>query len=193
VYEEARRITLFVVVLALGFISVSSPYAQDFKQRAAEIQKWRTTFNDPDPTIRLAALEQITRNNKDPSLRALAIESTLKAGDSGVQAAAVLHLFIGMKSLNVAAVEKGPTLFLTIDAFDPFTGKFRAIGVWRPPAFGSQQCQGNLPTIQGQLTGSTIQFSDAVCAGTFKLEGTDFIGEVNISNQPPFKAKFPVQ
>jgi hypothetical protein len=74
------------------------------------------------------------------------------------------------------------------------TGKFKAMGGWRPPGSATFQCQGiNLASIQGQLTGTTLQFSDGVCAGTFKLEGTDFVGDVNIATQQPFKAKFPVQ
>jgi hypothetical protein len=168
-------------------------HGQDIKQRAAEIQKWRTTFNDPDPTIRLAALEQVVQSGKDPSLRVLAIESTLKADDPVVQAAALLHLLPSMKTLNVAPVEKGPTLFLTVDTFDPVTGKFKAMGTWRLPGDVSRGCAGNLATIHGQLTGTVMQFSDGICAGTLKLEGTNFVGEVNISAQQPFKARFPVQ
>jgi hypothetical protein len=98
-----------------------------------------------------------------------------------------------MKTLNVTAVEKGPTLFLRLDAFDPLTGRFKAMGSWRLPGDVSRGCGGNFASIQGQLTGTTIQFSDGVCAGTFKLEGIEFVGEVNISAQQPFKAKFPVQ
>jgi hypothetical protein len=188
------RLTVGACIVTLSVVISFPTHGQDIKQRAAEIQKWRTTFSDPDPTVRLAALEQVVRSGKDPSLRALAIESTLKSDDPVVQAAALLHLFPSMKSLNVAPVEKGPTLFLTVDTFDPMTGKFKAMGGWRPPGSATYQCQGiNLASIQGQLTGTTIQFSDGVCAGTFKLEGTDFVGEVNIATQQPFKAKFPVQ
>jgi hypothetical protein len=143
------QLTVVAYIVSLSVFIAFPSHGQDIKQRAAEIQKWRTTFSDPDPTIRLAALEQVVQSTKDPSLRALAIESTLKADDPVVQAAALLHLLPSMKTLNVAPVEKGPTLFLTVDTFDPSTGKFKAMGIWRLPGDVSRGCAGNLATIQG--------------------------------------------
>ena len=186
----------FVALVALALSTATLAHAQDantIKQRAAEIQKWRTTFADQDPTVRLAALEAVTRG-KDPSLRAIAIDAALKTSDTGLLAAALIRIFAGMRTIVIEPTGKGLLLTLAISKFDPATGSFQAAGVFRPQSGpGVSQCGSNLPTIQGQLTGLAIQFADNVCMGTLKFRDGRFVGTVSLTGQQPFEGSFPVQ
>jgi hypothetical protein len=185
---------LIILVVALATTTVNAQTPEAIKQRAAEMQKWRATFADPDPTVRLAALEAVLKG-KDPSLRALAIDAALKTDDAGVQAAALLNIFAGTRTIIMESTTKGGLILtLAISKFEPATGSFQAAGVFRPQSGpGVSQCGGNLPTIHGQLTGLAIQFADNVCMGTLKYREGRFVGTVSLTGQQSFEGSFPVQ
>jgi hypothetical protein len=184
-------LALATLLIVASPASAQSPEA--IKQRAAELQKWRTIFADQDPTVRLSALEAVT-SGKDPSLRAIAIDAALKTSDTGLLAAALIRVFAGMRTIIVEPISKGLILTLTISKFDPATGSFQASGVFRNQnAGGASQCGGTLSTIQGQLTGLTVQFGDNVCTGTLKYSDKRFVGTIGLGGQQPYEGSFPVQ
>jgi hypothetical protein len=187
---------LFAALVALALSTTTLAHAQEadaVKQRAAEIQKWRTTLADPDPTVRLAAVESALRG-KDPSVRALAIDAALKMNDLGIQAAALVNIFATIHTIIVEPAKEGaPTLTLTMTKFDPLTGTFSADGGWTHPGSASAYTCGS-PGLTGQLSGTRIQFANSVCSGGFKFEaGHQFIGQAKTGNGPPFPAHFSVQ
>jgi hypothetical protein len=186
-----RMLVLAAALLAAFPLGAQSP--DPIKQRAAEIQKWRTIFADEDPTVRLSALEAVV-NGKDPSLRALAIDAALKTSDTGLLSAALLRIFAGMRTIIIEPTSKGLILTLTISKFDPATGSFQASGVFRNQnAGGASQCGSNQPTIQGQLAGLTVQFADNVCMGRLQYKEKRFVGTIGLGGQQPYEGTFPVQ
>jgi hypothetical protein len=184
-------------MLALVVLLMANPAAAQsvdtVKPRAAEIQKWRAVFADPDPTVRLSALETATAG-KDPSLRALAIDSALQTSDTGLLSAALLRIFAGMRTIVIEPTDKGLILTLSISKFDPMTGAFQAAGVFRSQnGPGASQCGGNLPTIQGQVAGLVMQFADNVCTGSLSYSDKHFVGTVALSGQQPYQGSFRAQ
>jgi hypothetical protein len=187
----------FIALVVLAFLIATPAHAQEvdtIKQRAAEIQKWRTTLADPDPTVRLAAIEAVLRG-KDPSLRALAIDTALnKMNDPGMQAAALVNIFGTIRTIIIEpAQEGGPTLTLTMTKFDPLTGTFSADGGWTLPRSANMYTCGS-PGLTGQLTGTRIQFGNNACFGGFKFEaGRQFVGQAKTASGPPFPAHFSIE
>jgi hypothetical protein len=111
----------------------------------------------PQPTaVRLATLEAAARG-KDASLRALAINAALVTSDTGFRAAALSHVFSGMRAIVIqsdGAVEKDATISLFIGQFDAVSGTFRGTGLWAAAGSGQMQRQcGGKEQIQGQLSG----------------------------------------
>ena len=186
----------FVALVVLTLATAALAHAQEtdaIKQRAAEIQKWRATLADPDPTVRLAAIEAVLRG-KDPSLRALAIDAALKMNDPGIQAAALVNIFTTVRTIVVEpAKEGGPTLTLTMTKFDPLTGAFAADGGWTIPGSANAYTCGS-PGLTGQLSGTRVQFANNVCSGAFKFDpGHQFVGQAKTGNGPPFPAHFTIE
>jgi hypothetical protein len=186
----------FVALVALALSTATLANAQEadaIKQRAAEIQKWRATLADPDPTVRLAAIEAVLRG-KDPSVRALAIDAALKMNDPGIQAAALVNIFATIRTIIVEPAKEGaPTLTLTMTKFDPLTGAFSADGGWTVPGSANAYTCGS-PGLTGQLSGTRVQFTNNVCSGGFKFDaGHQFVGQAKTANGPPFPAHFSIQ
>jgi hypothetical protein len=99
-----------------------------------------------------------------------------------------------MRTIVIEPTGKGLILTLTIAKFDPATGSFQASGVFRNQnAGGASQCGSNLPTIQGQLTGLSIQFADNVCTGRLQYKEKRFVGIIGLGGQQAYEGSFPIQ
>ena len=78
--------------------------ADQIRQRAASIKEARGLLNDPEPTIRMAAFDQMTNSN-DTVLQEVAYETAFSSGDASLRTFALRRRLMQMASVAVEITE----------------------------------------------------------------------------------------
>jgi len=151
---------------------------QQIQERSGKIQEFRALLNDPDQTVRLAALDVMLKSD-DIAMRELAYGMGFNSADEAMRAVALKNKFADQKiiSIKIADVSSpsdsqkkaldawGGTYSFDIKSFDEKTGQFATSGNYRKGT--------------GQLNGTRIEFSQPYCNGAFTLgDGAVLTGEL---------------
>lgn len=137
--------------------------------RSDKIKQYRALLNDPDQTIRLAALDEMTRS-ADPTMREIAFEAGFNSADMAMQAIA-LHAKLRLtdtltvqltepisddKSVQRFVNKRGTQYVLTLSDFKDENGSFTV-------QWGSQKGA-------GQVSGANMSWEVYYMTAEFKLE-----------------------
>lgn len=179
---RAQRWLLILNVALLPGIVLAEMNADALKQqiqeRSANIKEFRALLNDPDQTVRLAALDTMLKSS-DIAMRELAYSVGFSSADDAMRAVCLTNKIADMQTIvikigemdNPTDTEKktlskwGGVYDFDIKAFDEKTGQFTT--------------SGNYKNGKGQVNGIGIEFSHPYCSGSFTLgDGASLNGEL---------------
>ncbi|PVV11071.1 MAG: hypothetical protein B6D77_07400 [gamma proteobacterium symbiont of Ctena orbiculata] len=154
---------------------------QQIQGRSGKIKEFRALLNDPDQTVRLAALDVMLKSD-DIAMRELAFGMGFSSADEAMRAVALKNKFADQKMISVkiakitspsdtqkkALKDWGSIYTFNVKDFDEKTGQFTTKGSYRGGT--------------GQLNGTRIEFSQQYCSGSFQLgDGAVLGGELGCS------------
>jgi hypothetical protein len=164
---------LGVAVVLLSFTAnADTPSADELKrsiqERAHRIAEYRALLNDPDQSVRLAALDTMLKSD-DIAMRELAYAVAFVSTDPTMRAVALKHRIAGMQTVVITIASRkdasqnekrvrdawGGSYAFDIGGFQEKTGRFNTSGA---------NTEG-----KGQVVGTTLEFSRQYCRGTFQL------------------------
>ncbi len=157
---------------------------QRIQARSQRIAEFRALLNDPDQTVRLAALDEMLGSD-DVAMRELAFGVCFNSADQAMRAICLRRKFADLGTINVefpgtagqewsasqlkVLQEWGGTYTFSVTGFDPKTGRFKTIGTYRNG--------------KGQLSGTRLTFKHPYCAGSFALgDGAVLEGELGCTS-----------
>ena len=180
-------IMLFAAIIAFAFASDAraeldaAALKQKIQQRSQTIQEFRALLNDPDQTVRLAALDAMLKSD-DIAMRELAYGICFNSADQTMRVVCLKNRFADLRTVAVtigdiddptekqqeALADWGGLYDFEIKDYDEKTGQFTISGE-------SAYYQG-----KGQIVGTGVAFSQKVCDGSFRLaDGGVLVGELN--------------
>lgn len=151
---------------------------KQIQQRAGNIEEFRLLLNDPDQTVRLAALDVMLKSN-DIAMRELAYGVCFNSADEAMRVVCLKNRFADLTTVGVqigkidspsdtqskALKEWGGIYNFEISEFDEKTGTFKTRGTHRAGT--------------GQINGTGLVLSQAYCDGQLRLgEGGRMEGEL---------------
>lgn len=156
---------------------------QKIQQRSQNIKEFRALLNDPDQTVRLAALDTMLKS-ADIAMRELAYGICFNSADQAMRTVCLKNRFADLQTLAIkigeiddptdqqakAIADWGGVYNCAIKDYDEKTGRFSC--------GGSSYYQGS-----GQITGTTVVLSARYCNASMKLgEGGVLEGELGCTN-----------
>ncbi|MGI4976811.1 MAG: hypothetical protein ACRYG6_07695 [Janthinobacterium lividum] len=157
--------------------------AAAIRRLAAQRAEFRTLLSDPDPTVRLATMQEAIRAG-DASQRQMAIDAGLASNESAMVEMALRGVMANIQQIVMEFVDaegkstvdgRSANFRLTITHFDTETGHVE----------GTAACANN-PKWSGQLQGTVLSFNtdNNWCSGVLNwtAESGDFRGRVNTDN-----------
>jgi hypothetical protein len=188
----SRLITLKTLVLALFLVGMAGypvkaetkddDLKQKIHQRSQKINEFRALLNDPDPAVRLSALDTMLKSD-DVAMRELAYGIGFSSADQSMRAVCLNNRFASLKTvvIKIATVDGftekqqkalarwGGDYRFEIKEYDEKTGQFSSTG------------GGHVG--RGQVTGTRIDFSQQFCNGSFRLiDGGMLEGELGCTS-----------
>ena len=172
---------LSVALLLPSFASAemdATALKQQIQERSGRIKEFRTLLNDPDQSMRLAALDVMLKSN-DVAMRELAYGVGFSSADDAMRAVCLKNKLADLQTIAIkidkigspsdsqkkALGEWGGIYSFEIKKYDDKTGQFSSDGMYR---------KGN-----GQVSGVGMQFSQTNCSGSFTLgDGAVLVGEL---------------
>jgi len=151
---------------------------QQIQERSEKINEFRALLNDPDQTVRLAALDVMLKSD-DIAMRELAYGVGFNSADEAMRAVCLNNKIAGQQMISIKiseisspsdtqkkALESwGGVYTFDLKSFDEKTGQFTTRGSYRNGT--------------GQLNGTRIEFTQPLCSGAFKLtDGAVLEGEL---------------
>lgn len=151
---------------------------QQIQERSGKIKEFRAMLNDPDQTVRLAALDVMLKSD-DIAMRELAYGVGFNSADETMRAICLSNKFADQKLISVkiadisnpsdsqkkALDEWGGIYTFDVSSYDEKTGQFKTSGSYRKGT--------------GQINGTRMDVSQSYCNGTFKLgDGAVLEGEL---------------
>lgn len=151
---------------------------QQIQERSGKIKEFRALLNDPDQTVRLAALDVMLKSD-DIAMRELAYGMGFSSADEAMRAVCLKNKFADQKMISVKIADIsspsdtqkkaldawGGIYSFNVDEFDEKTGQFTTSGHYRKGT--------------GQLNGTRMEFSQNYCNGAFTLgDGAVLTGEL---------------
>jgi hypothetical protein len=138
------------------------------RARSQKMNEYRALLRNPDPTIRLAALDEMTKSN-DPAVRELAFEAGFATADSAMRALALKAKLAQTANLMLE--------FKDADNLDKATKKWIAGkgGRMAIKVVSVEERSGQLNVRwanhkgSGQVSGTVVNFSVYTCKATFQL------------------------
>jgi hypothetical protein len=204
-FEKGNGAWLLVAVFGITASAAAQTSVEQIKrsteERSQDIAEYRALFTDPDPSVRLAALDMGLKSD-DVALREIAYEVGLKSSDEAMRAVALKGRISDLATIVIkfgprdeatdrekrAVARWGGTYAFGIANFDEKTGRFETTA-------GTDTTR-RKPTGNGQVAGTAPSFSTKSCNGTFQLgdrgllRGTlgcrgaylsgEFVGSINI-------------
>lgn len=185
--RTARSVHLCLLLALLSPASqqaVAEISAEQLKQRiqarSQRIAEFRALLNDPDQTVRLAALDEMVGSD-DVAMRELAFGVCFNSADEAMRAICLRRKFADLGTINVefsdpsgqkladtqakALQDWGNIYTFSVTEFDARTGRFKTAGTYRNGT--------------GQLSGTRLTFSHPYCTGAFALgDGAVLEGEL---------------
>lgn len=172
----ARRILPLAIVLTLGAAhsvraeTSAEALKQKIQQRSQNIKEFRALLNDPDQTVRLAALDTMLKSD-DIAMRELAYGICFNSADQAMRVVCLKNRFSDLQTLAIkigeiddptdqqakALAAWGGVYNCAIKDYDEKTGRFSC--------GGSSYYQGD-----GQITGTTVVLSARYCNVSMKLD-----------------------
>ncbi|HKL25339.1 MAG TPA: hypothetical protein VJ910_03850 [Desulfuromonadales bacterium] len=172
---------VLTAVSAVGAELDAAALKQEIQQRAQTIREFRALLNDPDQTVRLAALDAMLKSD-DIAMRELAYGICFNSADQAMRVVCLKNRFADLRTVAVALdnlggpTEKqqkaladwGDVYDFEVQDYDEKTGQFTTSGE-------SANYRG-----KGQVMGTGVTFSQRFCDGTFRLgEGGVLEGDLN--------------
>jgi len=151
---------------------------QQIQERSGTIKEFRALLNDPDQTVRLAALDVMLKSD-DIAMRELAYGMGFNSADAAMRAVCLKNKFADQKIISIkitdiaspsdsqkkALGDWGGIYAFDVKTFDEKTGQFTTTGGYRKGT--------------GQLNGTRMEFSQPYCNGSFQLgDGAVLTGEL---------------
>ncbi|RRQ22353.1 hypothetical protein [Thiohalobacter thiocyanaticus] len=151
---------------------------QQIQQRSQNIKEFRALLNDPDQTVRLAALDTMLKSD-DVAMRELAYGVCFNSADQAMRVICLKNRFGDLRTVVISIKgidnptenqekvlnEWNGTYSFEVSDYDEKTGQFTTTGTY---------VQG-----KGQVTGTGIEFSQQYCNGGFQLvDGGTMEGEL---------------
>ena len=157
--------------------------AAQIKKRATETAELKALLNDPDQSMRLAALDTMLKS-EDTAMRALAYNVGLNSADDSIRSITLRNKFneISTLALNVTLPENadkksieyfksyagGGIYLITIEKYDEKKGNFTFLD------------QSNTSGKKGSVSGLTLSFRGYYCSGSLILnEESEYQGNLN--------------
>lgn len=184
-------ITLFQFLCAAALVVVlpSVVAAEDnaeallakIQARAEKIKEFRALLNNPDQTVRLAALDVMLKSS-DIAMRELAYGVCFNSADQAMRGVCLINKMADLQTVAIkideiadpsdsqkkAISDWGNSYAFTIKDVDEKTGRFETKGSYRNGA--------------GQISGTGIEFVQNYCSGSFVLsDSAVLIGELGCS------------
>jgi hypothetical protein len=153
-------------------------------ERSSKIDGFKALLNDPNPTVRLAAFDEMVASG-DSAMREVAIEAGLNSADAPMRALAFREMIAGAKTvaLNISApsestkpttnfVRNNPVVPIHIESVDRVTGHAEV-------KWGSYKGT-------GQLTGLRLTFDVRRCTVQLDLDDENQVtGTTTCGNTQP--------
>jgi len=176
-----KSLLLFALFVCWGTSqaeSAAEALKRQIQERSGNMKEFRALLNDPDQTVRLAALDVMLKSD-DVAMRELAFGVCFSSADEAMRAVCLKNKFADQKMISIkisdisspsdtqkkALQDWGGIYTFTMKSFDEKTGQFVTKG---------QYVNGT-----GQLNGTRIEFAQAYCNGTFELsDGAVLKGEL---------------
>jgi len=174
---------LLGLLLALSLGVLAAPVAkaqsaaelkQQIQARSQNLAEFHAMLNDPDQTVRLAALDTMLKSD-DIAMRELAYSSCLNSADAAMRGLCVKNKIGDMQTISIeigdideaTEIEQktvatwGSAYSFTVTEFDERTGQFTTSGTYK---------KGN-----GHVTGSGLDFAQPYCSGVFELVDSGYL------------------
>ncbi len=171
------------LLLALPLAVLAAPVAnaqsaaelkQQIQARSQNLAEFRALLNDPDQTVRLAALDTMLKSD-DIAMRELAYSSCLSSADAAMRGLCVKNKIGEMQTIAIViadidepteieqktVVSWGSAYNFTITEFDERTGQFKTAGLYKKGT--------------GHVTGSGLDFAQPYCTGVFELVDSGYL------------------
>lgn len=160
-------------LVAITAQAADTPSADDLKrsiqERSQNIAEYRTLLDDSDQSVRLAALDVMLKSD-DIAMRELAYRVGFSSTDQTMRAIALKHRISDLQTVvikielpkDASEIKKktaagwGGAYAFGIKVVDAKSGRFATAG--------STATRG-----EGQVAGTTFDFSQTYCKGTFRL------------------------
>jgi len=170
--QLALSLCVFAAPVANG--QSAAELKQKIQARSQNLAEFRALLNDPDQTVRLAALDTMLKSD-DNAMRELAYSSCLSSADAAMRGLCVKNKIGEMQTISIEIAELsepteieqktianwGNAYNFTIKEFDERTGQFKTTGSYK---------NGN-----GHVTGSGLDFAQPYCSGVFELADSGYL------------------
>jgi hypothetical protein len=176
---------LFVSLLFITQNVCSQSLAEQIKARAGEINELKSLLNNPDSSVRIAAID-VMQNSEDIAMREMGFSAGINSSDEAVVAITIRNKFKEIKNFNIQLVlpsdaseevkkfyndKLGGQMGFRIGAYDPATATFTNGTTYSGTT--------NTSTISGRVLHLISRYSK----GTFVLnEELMFVGELSFSD-----------
>lgn len=179
------RLSVLLVPILMGAATAPAANAQSaaelkdqIQARSQNLAEFRALLNDPDQTVRLAALDSMLKSD-DIAMREMAYGTCFNSADAAMRGICVKNKMSEMQ-----------TIVIEIDDFDGATEKEqKTIDTWGgaytfgvkefDQTTGQMQTQGSYKGGTGHVTGTGFDFAQAYCSGKFELvDGGHLEGEL---------------
>ena len=175
------------LLLALNLAVLAAPVAnaqsaaelkQQIQARSQNLAEFRALLNDPDQTVRLAALDTMLTSD-DIAMRELAYSSCMSSADAAMRGLCVKKKISEMQTIAIeitdidqpteneekTVLKWGSAYSFKVKEFDERTGQFTTAGSYKNG--------------DGHVTGSGLDFTQPYCSGVFELADSGYLeGEV---------------
>lgn len=186
--KSLLAITLLVLAISSDVFAQSA--VEKIKARAAEINELKALLANPDPSIRIAAID-IMQNSEDLAMREMGFNAGINSSDESVLAVTIMNKFKLIKNFNIEMIpatkvpadkqkvltEMGGRLGVNIKKYDQKTATFE----------NSTTYSGNVRT--SSISGTIIQLNTAYCNGALILDDELFFSGKLTCNDVVFDAK----
>lgn len=186
-----KNLLALVLVLLVTSNNVAAQSAvETIKARAAEINELKALLANPDPSIRIAAID-IMQNSEDIAMREMGFSAGINSSDEAVLAITIRNKFKEIKNFNIEMTPEGKVsedgqkevasiggiLGVTIREYDPALATFSNL-----TNYGSN-------SHTSSITGTIIQFNSRYCKGALTLDDELFFSGKVSCEKVIFNAK----
>jgi len=179
--KKYLQTVLFTTLLLTTTHVFSQSLVEQIKARAGEINELKALLNNPDSSVRIAAID-VMQNSDDIAMREMGFSAGINSSDEAVVAITVRNKFKEIKNFNIQLKLPADSSEEAVKSFNKMGGQIGYVIVTYDPATATFV---NDTTYDGRdktstISGRVLQLNSTYTNGTFILnEELLFVGELS--------------